>query len=389
MEEVGVMVPATITAAGATARPWDVAVVGAGPAGAVAARQAATLGLRVLLIDRAAFPRRKVCGCCLNGNALAALAAAGMSDLTRRLGGVPLRGVLLSSAGRSVTLPLPIGVSLSREVFDSGLVQSAVAAGVAFLPETAASLSGARHGLREVGLGHVVASARVVVAADGLNGRLTGGDAGVRPGSRIGAGTVLDSAPEFYESGTIHVAAGRGGYVGLVRVEDGRLDVAAALDSDFVRDRGGPGPAAESILRETGWPAILDLCGVRWKGTPPLTRTPRRVAGDRWFAVGDAAGYVEPFTGEGMAWAVGSGLALAPLLERAARQWDDRLADVWRGRLARLVGDRQWLCRAFAAGLRSPAVTGVVVRLLATAPAVARPFVALLNRPPSTRGLSA
>jgi flavin-dependent dehydrogenase len=271
---------------------------------------------------------------------------------------------------------------VSRETFDAELVRSAVGAGVAFLPETAATLGGVRDGRREVGLRGVAASARVIVAADGLNGRLTGDEVAVPAGSRIGAGTLLDAAPGFYHPGTVFMAAGRGGYVGLVRVEDGRLDVAAALDADFVRDSGGPGPAAESILQETAWPAILSLQHARWKGTPPLTRTPRQVAGDRWFAVGDAAGYVEPFTGEGIAWAVGSGVAIAPLLERAARRWDHRLSAVWRGRLARLVGDRQWLCRAVAAGLRSPAVTGLMVRLLGAAPAVAQPFVYLLNRPP-------
>jgi flavin-dependent dehydrogenase len=385
VEEAGVTIAGTITAAGAATRTWDVAVVGAGPAGAVAAGQAAGRGLRVLLIDRATFPRRKVCGCCLNGNALSALTAAGLRGLPERLAALPLRSVRVSAGGRSATLPLPLGVSLSREAFDAELVHAAIAAGARYLPETVATLGGVRDGIREVGLGTATTMSRVVVAADGLNGRLSGGEVTVRPGSRIGAGAVFDSAPDAYEPGTIYMATGRGGYVGLVRVEDGRLDAAAALDAAFVRLCGGPGPAADAIVRETGWPAIPEFPHVKWKGTPPLTQTPRRVAGERWFAVGDAAGYVEPFSGEGMAWAVGSGVAVAPLLELAARSWDDRLAAVWRGRFARLVGDRQRLCRVFAAGLRSPSVTRLMVGLLTIAPAIARPFVYLLNRPPSLR----
>ena len=66
-------VPATITAAAAAGRVWDVLVIGAGPAGAVAAREVARRGARVLLADRSAFPRGKVCGCCLNGSALAGM----------------------------------------------------------------------------------------------------------------------------------------------------------------------------------------------------------------------------------------------------------------------------------------------------------------------------
>ena len=54
------------------------------------------------------------------------------------------------------------------------------------------------------------------------------------------------------------MATGRGGYVGLVRVEDDRLDVAAAFDAAFVKSAGGLGPAAEAILGEVGWPVPPD-----------------------------------------------------------------------------------------------------------------------------------
>ncbi len=58
-------------------RSWDVIVVGAGLAGSLAARQLALAGARVLLLDRATFPRWKVCGCCFNPHAQSALAAVG------------------------------------------------------------------------------------------------------------------------------------------------------------------------------------------------------------------------------------------------------------------------------------------------------------------------
>lgn len=208
-------------------------------------------------------------------------------------------------------------------------------------------------------------------------------DAAPERGSRIGAGVVLpaDCAPAFYAPGTIHMATGRGGYVGLVRVEDDRLDVAAAFDPAFVKQQAGPGPAAETILAEAGWPVPPGLADSPWKGTPALTRQPVRLATYRQFVVGDAAGYVEPFTGEGMAWAVTSAAALAPIAARAVRHWDDNLMPEWEDTHRRLVGRRQGVCRVVSRVLRSPLLTGLAVRALSFAPVLAGPVVAALNRP--------
>ena len=136
------------------------------------------------------------------------------------------------------------------------------------------------------------------------------------------------------------MACGAGGYTGLVRLEDGRLDVAAAFDAAWVRAAGGPGRAAARLLREAGWPAPDRLEALPWRGTPALTRRPRRVAAERLFVVGDAAGYVEPFTGEGMAWALASGAAVAPLAARAVT-WRPELARRWADLHSRVVGRRQ------------------------------------------------
>jgi len=64
------MMRATLTLEAACEPTWDAIVLGAGPAGALAARQLGASGARVLLVDRKAFPRWKVCGACLNGQAL-------------------------------------------------------------------------------------------------------------------------------------------------------------------------------------------------------------------------------------------------------------------------------------------------------------------------------
>jgi menaquinone-9 beta-reductase len=380
---------ATLDLATASERRWDAVVVGAGPAGALAARELACRGVGVLLVDRAAFPRWKVCGCCLNARSLATLAAVGLGELLGRCRGVALTEVRLAGRGCRTRVALPAGAALSREAFDAALIEAAVEAGAAFLPETRASLGPPGADQRQLTLcqrnGQAAVSARVVFAADGLPGGLLAHEPGFRveaaAASRIGAGVVSPTAPEFYAPGTIFMACGRGGYLGLVRLEDGRLDLAAAFEPAALRQAGGPGPAAAHILDEAGWPPVPAIATLPWRGTPALTRRALRPAAERVFVLGDAAGYVEPFTGEGIAWALASAAAVAPLAARAVRGWTPALADEWAHRHREAVISRQRLCRAAAGVLRHPEVTRAVIRLLACLPGLAGPVVRRLNAP--------
>jgi flavin-dependent dehydrogenase len=275
------------------------------------------------------------------------------------------------------------GVSLSREVLDAALVRAAIGAGVTFLPGTHARLGRSSSELYlEQRSGTVVARARVVLAADGLGGGLlarAGGRASPERQARIGAGVVLDGAPGFYQAGVVYMACDRQGYVGLVRLEDGRLDLAAALDVSAVRQAGGPGVAAAAILDRTGWPLLHGVAEAPWRGTPPLTRHMPQPGVERAFAVGDAAGFVEPFTGEGMAWALAGGLAVAPLVVRAVAGWQPALLREWQALHRRLVRNREGACRLAAFLLRRPALVAGVVRVLRWLPWLAWPVVRSLN----------
>ena len=75
---------ATLPIGAATSELWDAVVIGAGPAGSMTARELARLGRKVLLVDKAAFPRGKVCGCCLSGSALTTLRSVGLGGLPAR-----------------------------------------------------------------------------------------------------------------------------------------------------------------------------------------------------------------------------------------------------------------------------------------------------------------
>jgi flavin-dependent dehydrogenase len=376
---------ATLDLDAAAAVCWDVLVIGAGPAGSLVARELARPGNRVLLVDKEVFPRWKVCGCCLNARALGALQDVGLAGLPQRCGAVPLRRAYVGCRSCGANVPLPAGVALSREAFDTALIEAATSAGAAILPRTRAALGKRQAGHRLVSLHQVERQvqvpARLVLVASGLGGNVLAEEPGFdleeSRSSRLGAGVVVATAPAFYEPGTIFMACGAGGYVGLVRLEDGRLDVGAAFDTALVHRAGGLSKAAARILAEVGWPAIPELA---WRGTPRLTRRRKRLAAERLFVLGDAAGYVEPFTGEGMAWALAAAAALAPLAAHAVADWRHAFVQQWADRYHRTVTRHQSVCRITAAALRHPHLARAVIRVLASFPSLATPFVRHLNQ---------
>lgn len=389
-------VESTLTPSAATRRVWDVLIIGAGPAGSVAAHELARRGLTTLLVDRAQFPRHKVCGCCLGAAGLAELEAIGLGQLLCDAGAVPLRMIRLAYGNRQVALPIPTGAALSRSVLDAGLIRRAI-------DRQAHFLAGAKAELNDIGVetrslylrrDDVLwrVQARVVLIADGLGGRSLVGERGFGRHawrhSRIGAGTLCAEAPDFYEPGVIHMACHRRGYVGLVRIESGALDVAAAMDPDFMRECGSPGAAAARILASAGMPSISQASTGEWHGTPWLTSQPTRVAAERLFVLGDAAGYVEPFTGEGMTWAIASARGVVEPVMRAAEQWSTDLEDEWTQRRAQLLAGRQRACRWIARGLRHPGLTRGVIAALSRWPALAKPIISRLNRPLTVDGMN-
>jgi 2-polyprenyl-6-methoxyphenol hydroxylase-like FAD-dependent oxidoreductase len=174
---------------------------------------------------------------------------------------------------------------------------------------------------------------------------------------------------------------GRGGYVGMTAVEAGCTDIAAALDVDFMRAHGGPAGGVRAILSSANVPATAALETLDWQGTLPLTRRLPLPVAHRMFVIGDAAGYVEPFTGEGIAWALGAADAVVPFVVRAhTAGWDPLVAAQWLGAFERIVRRKQWWCRTLARALRYPPLTGVMVAALSRRPALAGPFLSHLTR---------
>lgn len=380
--------PATPPLAAVCHDTWDIVVVGAGMAGSIAAREAARLGSRVLLVEKAALPRRKVCGCFLNANAVASLAQLDLSHLLATSGAPAVRGVFIAAGSRRAYLPLPTGAGLSRHWLDARLAHEATIAGATLTLRTEAHLVGVdEHECRVKlvrGDDSVEIRSRIIVAADGLAGRLARETPGctqvINPRSRIGVSAATSLVPAGYQPGTIQMVVGREGYIGSLQVEDGRVEIAAALDPAAMK-RWGPGETVRRILRQSPLPIFADAGDLSWQGTTPLSCRTLPPAGPRMFFVGDAAGYIEPFTGEGMAWAIASGAAVATIAHEAARHYSADVPRRWVAERARLLRGRMRLCRLVTQSLRYPRLTELNVALLGHVPFLAAPVINWLNRP--------
>lgn len=355
----------------------DVVVVGAGPAGSAAAQQCALRGLRTVLIDRKAFPREKVCGCCLSGAACATLEQMGLGSVLDAQRAIAQRTVMLRAGQRSVRARLGDGRILSRGALDAAMMNAARDAGATFCDRTLATELETREDRVVLAVrdddGVSSISVRVLIVADGLGGHLLDGVLGRRVRRRrgaIGVGTLLSAEASEIERGVVELGLGREGYVGIARVESGAIDVAGAVNPGSVRRAGGVGAVIASIAEQNGM-RIEGVGEASWVGTPTLVSRRRRLGARRVFVVGDAAGYLEPITGEGIGWALASGARVAAIAQRAARCWDDGLIGAWERAHREIVRERRGLCASASALLRVPAIARAAVGVLSYHPDVA------------------
>jgi flavin-dependent dehydrogenase len=357
---------------------WDAVIVGAGPAGSVSAALLAERGWRVLLLERSSWPREKVCGGCINAAGIAILRKVGLGRALRSAH--PLGQFSLNVRGKCLHLPLPSGAAISREVLDAALVEEATQRGCVFSPGTAATLLPADSALptRTIRITRHATTqdiqARVVLACDGIAGTLLENEPWAKwriaPDSWFGVGATLEDASDFVPRNTIGMNVSRGGYVGTARYADGRLHLAAAMSVDACRSAGGPNRMAASILHDCGFTDTAPLAAARFHGTGLLTRKRTPLGGYRVLAVGDACGYVEPFTGEGIAWAIRGATQIVQLLPPSVEAWLDELPARWLRRHRTAIGARQFGCALLRQALHRPALGKVCLQAATLFPAL-------------------
>jgi flavin-dependent dehydrogenase len=309
----------------------EVLIVGAGPAGAVAALTLARAGVRVLVVDRARFPRHKLCGDTLNPGALRLLARLGVADATLARG-LPIEGMLLTSAsgvqvrglyGRGLS-----GRSLVRRDLDQALIDAAVRAGAQFQDDVrvvgpiveergrTARVRGASLATRDGRTLRV--PALVTIAADGRRSPIAFvlGLARQPPWPRRWAiGGYMTGVDLVGPVGEMHIRSGH--YLGVAPVPGGLANVCYVSE----RRRDLATPARALVDRLSADPLLRDRVAHARLESPVTMMGPLAVdvpvAGmPGLLLAGDAAGFVDPMTGDGLRFALRSAEFAAEVAQR-------------------------------------------------------------------------
>lgn len=295
---------------------YDAIVAGAGPAGCIAATILARGGARVLLLDRARFPRDKLCGDTVNPGALAVLRRRGLPAADQ---GLPIKGMRVTGPGGvGVTATYPGGVTgraLLRRTFDAALLHAAAAAGADVEEGVLVQLplcddAGVVRGVRvRRGSGTLDIPAAIVVAADGRQSRLA------RAGSlarhpmhprRWAVGAYFTGVAGMTGWGEMHVRPGY--YIGVAPLPGG-LANACVVTADRRRLREPARLLAECLRDE---PELADRFAAARMIAPPIVLGPlavecRAPGTPGLLLAGDAAGFIDPITGDGLRFALRGG----------------------------------------------------------------------------------
>ncbi len=300
----------------------DVAIVGGGPAGSTCAAFCAGAGLRTLILEREKFPREKVCGDCINPACWPVLERLELAEQIRNWPHAALNAVeFIAIGGQTLRVELP-QIDIVRETF----------------------------------------AARIVVGADGRN-------------STVARLRNLLPRPERERvalQAHVPLPKGFGNRIVLQLLPEGYSGQAPVNDDELNLCLVGTPPTISS-LRTWAEQEFKLPANQAWRTITPLTRAPISVAHENLFFIGDAARVVEPFTGEGIYYALRSGELAANAIikilggedrESALRQFVRAHRAMYRGRL--------WVNRLARAAVLSPKTASRFLRVARFSPTIMR-----------------
>ena len=345
---------------------FDLAIIGGGPAGTAAAITAARFGSRVLLMERGRFPRHKVCGEFISPEGVALLAGLGLGDLIARAPRVGRTRIFAPSSTAEAELSPP-AAAISRYELDEALWQRAVAAGADCREQVEARvIKGSGPFEIETSAGDF--TARAVLNASGRWSNLRrSGLAQQQQEKWVGWKAHFREADP---PASVDLYFFSGGYCGVQPLAGGHVNACA-----MVRAIGAN--SMDQVLRlhprlserSLGWQQVSEAVAT----SPLIFAAPQAEENGVLFA-GDAAGFIDPFVGDGISLALRSGMMAASAVAEndsvtgAAAiyrvQYERQLRPLFRnaGWLRRLASTPRALHRPVMALLRSPRVTSFLVR---------------------------
>lgn len=322
---------------------FDVIVVGAGPGGATTSTLMARKGLNVLMLDKASFPRDKICGDAVSGKSVDALKELGLIEHFQRDECLGSWGVTFSGpSGDDVEIPFtkaldrPVapGFVCAREVFDDILVKLAVSEGVhlrentrvtGLLRDEKGSVNGVA--IKTADGEEESVHAPLVIGADGAYSvvvRELGLDQLDEKHYVAGIRAYYKGVTGFHERNHIElhfVDEAIPGYFWIFPMADGMSNVGVGMLSQVIKKKDIKlKPLLDLLVNHPRFKERFE--GAEQVGPMkgwglPLGSKPRPMAGDGWMLIGDAASLIDPFTGEGIGNAMVSGMHAADWAKKA------------------------------------------------------------------------
>ncbi len=368
-------------------------VAGGGPAGTAIAAFLRQAGHDVLLLDAARFPRDKICGEGVSPEAWRLLEAMGAARRVRALRPQPLRGMTLTAPdGTSFSGDYgprrEPGFAVRRCALDQALLDGARDAGVevreGWRVTDLAFDGGAVHGVvAESGGEAVRLRARLVVGAEGRRSRVARRLGLLREHPTLRKFAVRgywEDVEGLSDHGEMH--GGAGGYCGIAPLSPSAANVTFVLDERDMAAAGGDLEGFYHRQLDARWPRIQSrLCRARLLGPArsigPLALEARGVSAPGALVVGDAAGFYDPFTGEGITLALRSAEIAAEVADASLRR--DRLDDLrlYDTRRHEATRHKFLLNRLLQRVVSWPSLSNVVARRLRQRPDLADQLVGI------------